>query len=51
MKRMKDLGFGNMFQEIKCTSHNAFLSMEYFEQVVMWVVSDKTYLKFDKSGN
>ena len=26
-------------------SHNALLSIEYFVQVVMWVVSNKTYLK------
>ena len=32
-------------EKIPRPTHNASLPMGYFVQVVMWVVSDKTYLK------
>ena len=34
-----------MPEEILCITHNALLGMGYFIQVVMWGVTDKTYLK------
>ncbi len=32
-------------EKILCTSHNALFLLEYFVQVVMWMVSNKTYPK------
>ena len=31
-------------EKILCTSHNALLPIQYFVQVVMWVIGDETHL-------
>ena len=31
-------------EKILCTSHNALLPIQYFEQVVIWVVGDETLI-------
>ncbi len=39
------------FLPIPCTSHDALLSIRHVVQLVMWIISDETYLKLYASSN